>query len=62
MDRTSHHDFNEIATEKAAGKAKYPPPFSLRLTYEERAFLEAEAGGKPLGAYERLPAFDFVVW
>lgn len=53
MDRTSHHNFNEIAAEKALGKTKYPPPFSLRLTYEERAILEAEAGGKPLGAYIR---------
>lgn len=53
MDRTSHHNFNEIAADTAAEKAKYPPPFSLRLTYEERAILEAEAGGKPLGAYIR---------
>ena len=53
MDRTSPHNFNEIAADKAAEKAKYPPPFSLRLTYEERAFLEAEADGKPLGAYIR---------
>ncbi len=53
MDRTSPHNFNEIAADKAEEKAKYPPPFSLRLTYEERAFLEAEAGGKPLGAYIR---------
>ena len=53
MDRTSNHDFNKIAAEKALGKTKYPPPFSLRLTYEERAILEAEAGGKPLGAYIR---------
>lgn len=53
MDQTSPHNFNEIAAEKAAEKVKYPPPFSLRLTYEERALLEAEAGGKPLGAYIR---------
>jgi hypothetical protein len=53
MDRTSPHNFNEIAADKAAEKNKYPPPFSLRLTYEERAILEAEADGKPLGAYIR---------
>ena len=34
--------------------AKYPPPFSLRLTFEERARLEKEAAGMALGAYIRL--------
>lgn len=33
--------------------AKYPPPFSLRLTFEERARLLDLAGGAPLGAYIR---------
>jgi len=32
---------------------KYPPPFSLRLTFEERAELDAAAGGQPLGRYIR---------
>lgn len=32
---------------------KYPPPFSLRLTYEERARLIAEASGRPLSVYIR---------
>ena len=32
---------------------KYPPPFSLRLTYEERAQLIAESSGRPLGMYIR---------
>lgn len=37
-----------------SGKAKKaPPPFSLRLTFEERAALDRMAGGKPLGAYIR---------
>ncbi|MCB9958684.1 MAG: hypothetical protein H6843_08790 [Rhodospirillaceae bacterium] len=44
--------FNAIAADKAA-KPKYPPPFSLRLAHEERARLEAEAAGEPLGAYVR---------
>lgn len=35
------------------GKPKYPPPFSLRLTFEERAALQADAGVMPLGAYIR---------
>lgn len=30
-----------------------PPPFSLRLTFEDRARLEREAAGMPLGAYIR---------
>ena len=33
---------------------KKPSPFSLRLTFEERARLESEAGNLPLGAYIRL--------
>jgi hypothetical protein len=54
-----YNNFNKIATEKAE-KPKYPPPFSLRLTYAERARLESEAGDKPLGAYirERLLGDD----
>ena len=36
----------------------YDPPFSLRLSFEERARLTEQAGGMPLGAYirERLLA------
>lgn len=33
--------------------AKKPSPFSIRLTPEERATLEARAGSQPLGAYIR---------
>mgnify|MGYP005855659883 CR=1 FL=1 len=32
-------------------EGKRPPPFSLRLSADERARLEAEAQGAPLGAY-----------
>lgn len=53
----SHRDFNEIATPEAEAPKTYPPPFSLRLTHEERARLEAEAKGKPLGAYIRERLF-----
>lgn len=52
---TLRHNFNNIAATKAARKV--PPPFSLRLTAEERARLEAEAAGKPLGAYVRSRLF-----
>ena len=34
------------------------PPFSLRLTFEERAQLEQEAGDMPLGAYIRSRLFN----
>lgn len=52
---TLRHNFNDIAATKAARKV--PPPFSLRLTVEERARLEADAAGKPLGAYVRSRLF-----
>ncbi|MEZ5911378.1 MAG: hypothetical protein R3D84_03385 [Paracoccaceae bacterium] len=55
----SRHKFNKIANPKAK-TAEYPPPFSLRLTYEERARLDAERGSKTLAAYirERLFGVD----
>lgn len=49
---SSRPDFNALASEKTAEK-KYPPPFSLRLTHEERAWLDAERGNKPLSVYIR---------
>ncbi len=36
---------------------KYPPPFSLRLTFEERARLERDAVGMALGEYIRSRLF-----
>jgi hypothetical protein len=36
---------------------KYPPPFSLRLSFDERANLEAMAGGRPVGEYIRVRLF-----
>ena len=53
---SSRHDFNAAAWDDA-GKPKYPPPFSLRLTYEERARLDAERGDMPLGAHIRKVLF-----
>lgn len=43
-------------------KPRKPKPFSLRLSYEERAKLEKAAGGQPLGAFirERLLGGDLV--
>ncbi len=39
-------------------KTKKPSPFCLRLSTEERARLEYEAGDMPLGAYARSRLFD----
>jgi len=50
-----HHNFNSLA--KGASK-KRDAPFSLRLTFEERAKLEAAANGVPLGAYIKAVLFD----
>ena len=52
----SRHKFNAIAKPEAK-KTDYPPPFSLRLTYEERARLDAERGDKSLAAYIRERLF-----
>jgi hypothetical protein len=38
------------------GKKKRHPPFSIRLSENERARLEAESGGAPLGAYIKAKA------
>lgn len=40
------------------GSKDRPPPFSLRLKFEERAQLEADAAGMALGAYVRSRLFD----
>ena len=53
---TLDHSFNEIAakkTESTAEKSKYPPPFSIRFTFEERAKLDAERGRSALSAHIR---------
>ncbi len=51
-------DFNRAKRpRKANGKRTYPPPFSLRLTEEERAWLRAKAGSRSIGAYIRMRVF-----
>jgi len=52
---TSDNNFNTIARKKAKKKL---PPFSLRLTFEERARLEELAGDEPLGGYIKRKVFD----
>lgn len=41
-----------------ADKGKYAPPFSLRLTAEEREKLDAAAGSQTIGDYIRGQLFD----
>jgi hypothetical protein len=53
---TLDHNFNNISKQPAeneAGKAKYPPPFSIRFTFEERARLDADRGPNALSAHIR---------
>lgn len=40
------------------GKEKYPRPFSLRLSFQERAKLEELAGDMSVGAYIRSQLFN----
>jgi len=54
--RVLNQEFNAAAAQKAPSTA-YPPPFSLRLTAEERKQLDALRGRKPLGAYIRTRLF-----
>jgi hypothetical protein len=54
MMTNSRHNFNQIAKGQPR---KREAPFSLRLTFEERARLEAAAGGEPLGAYIKAVLF-----
>lgn len=51
---TLRHNFQKAAEKK---ETKYPPPFSLRLSFDERAQLEREAAGKALGAFIREKLF-----
>lgn len=55
---SSSPEFNKTAAEIAPERSKaekpaYPPPFSLRLTHDERAQLDALAGNMTLSAYIR---------
>ncbi|MEW8419250.1 MAG: hypothetical protein AB2669_14540 [Candidatus Thiodiazotropha endolucinida] len=53
VDRSVTPEFNQAATGENDESKSNPTPFSLRLTFEERAILEEKAGGMPLGAYIR---------
>lgn len=49
---------NQSGTLSAKSEQRTPPPFSLRLTFEERARLDREAGDMPLGTYIRSRLFN----
>ena len=54
----SDHKFNEIAAGKV--KPKREAPFSLRLTFAEKAALRDLAGDMPLGAYIKAVLSDAI--
>jgi hypothetical protein len=49
--------FSKAAEPVKAKRAAYPPPFSLRLTHDERAKLDAVRGRKSVSAYIRQQLF-----
>ena len=51
---TLDRQFNKLAKDQ---RPKYPPPFSLRFTFEERVRLERQAGSMPLSAYIKSVIF-----
>lgn len=46
---------------KKPQKSKYAPPFSIRLSNEERTILEQAAGDRPLAAYIRWQIFKDIM-
>ena len=57
---TLDHNFNDVAAKPAkpgTDGPKYPPPFSIRFTFEERARLDVERGHRALAAYIRERLF-----
>lgn len=48
---------NDLTEANEKREPTFPVPFSLRLSFEERAQLESEAAGKPVGAYIRQRLF-----
>ncbi|MFT7045480.1 MAG: hypothetical protein ACJAYH_000746 [Celeribacter sp.] len=57
---TLDHNFNEIASKETSSefdKASYPPPFSIRFTFEERARLDTERGRHSMAVHIRERLF-----
>ncbi|MEM6413317.1 MAG: hypothetical protein AAF720_01510 [Pseudomonadota bacterium] len=51
-------NFKQAAQKAGKSKKKYPPPFSIRFTDQEKAYLESAAGTLSLASYIRLKLFD----
>ena len=45
--------FEAVAAAQSITKPKRPAPFPIRLSPEERSYLEHRAGNRPLGTYAR---------
>lgn len=54
MDPISRLDFQKIAVEEVATEKNYPPPFSLRLTHEERQTPQREIEAQRQTAWDEL--------
>lgn len=54
----SNNKFNKLASPSIKVEKKREAPFSLRLSFEEKALLRAAANGVPLGAYIKAKLFD----
>ena len=53
---TLRHNFNEMGGRKPETETdtpRYPPPFSIRFTFEERARLDAERGRSSLAVHNQ---------
>ena len=53
---TLRHNFNEMGGRKPEAETdtpRYPPPFSIRFTFEERARLDAERGRSSLAVHNQ---------
>ena len=53
-------DFNKLALQRDqpnSKRPKYPPPFSIRFTFEERARLDERRGREPLSSFIRGQLF-----
>lgn len=53
--------FAAASSDRRRVRRRAPPPFSLRLSAEERAQLEQAAAGAPLGAFIKAKLFDGIL-
>ena len=58
MSRSPHSDFGDAAKNSGTAEKKTLPPFSIRFTEDERAYLDRAAGTLSLAAYIRLKLFS----